>query len=272
MTESVTEAALRVPPVATLEPENLPDVDNLVTEDDTPVDNFASEKQQRLLTRALYSSWAGPGAGRSFLAAANVGLFFSVYQPPLVPDVFLSLDVTVPEDWWAKGHRAYFFWEFGKAPEVVIEIVSNRQGGEIDNKMGSYARMGIPYYAIYDPLKQIQDEALRVYALRLTPERIYEETDPDLLTGVGLGLTLWQGEFEDRRNTWLRWQDEDGNLLLTGEEQAEQERRRAEQAEQQAEQERQHAQQAEQQAEQARRRAERLAAQLRALGAEPEDS
>jgi hypothetical protein len=28
----------------------VPDIADLVTEDDTPVDNFASEKQQRLLT------------------------------------------------------------------------------------------------------------------------------------------------------------------------------------------------------------------------------
>jgi hypothetical protein len=38
-----------------------PAVDHLVTEDDTPVDSFFSEKQLRLLTEPLYSSrvdWA----------------------------------------------------------------------------------------------------------------------------------------------------------------------------------------------------------------------
>lgn len=256
MTEAIAAVKERDAPVMTLSEEDLPNVDDIVTEDDTPVDNFASEKQQRLLTRALYGSWPGPGEGRSFLAAANVGLFFSVYEPPLVPDVLLSLDVSVPEDWWAKGHRAYFIWEFGKTPEVVIEIVSNREGGELDLKMRTYARLGIPNYVVFDPLKQIQDDVLRVYTL--TPERVYEEGTPELLAGVGLGLTLWQGEFEDQEDVWLRWQDADGNLLLTGAERAEQERHRAEQAEQEAEQE--------------RRRAERLAAQLRALGVEPEDS
>lgn len=263
MTETLAEVEPRDTPVMTLSPENLPNVDELITEDDTPVDNFLSEKQQRLLTRALYSSWAGPGEGRPFLAAANVGLFFSVYEPPLVPDVFLSLDVTVPEDWWAKRQRTYFLWEFGKMPEVVIEIVSNREGGEADTKMEAYARMGIPYYVIYDPLEQVQEGVLRACILR-AHERAYEETDPAWLAGVGLGLTLWQGEFEGREDVWLRWQDEEGNLLLTGEEQAEQERQRAEQAEQQAEQERQRAEQAEQ-------RAQRLIAQLHALGVEPEE-
>ena len=103
------------------------DVHDIVTEDDTPVDNLFSEKQQRLLTEVLYSSWPGPRSDinetaerRMFLAAANVGLFPSVHQPPLVPDMFLSLDVEVAADWYEKKHRSYFFWEFGKAPEARL--------------------------------------------------------------------------------------------------------------------------------------------------------
>ncbi len=34
----------------------VPDAKKLVTEDDAPVDNFGSEKQQRLLVGILYSS------------------------------------------------------------------------------------------------------------------------------------------------------------------------------------------------------------------------
>ena len=67
-----------------------PVVDHLVTEDDTPVDSVFSEKQQRLLTEPLYSSWAGPGQQRSFVAMSNVGLFFAVRHPPLVPDVLVE--------------------------------------------------------------------------------------------------------------------------------------------------------------------------------------
>src|SRR5262245_17794496 len=108
-------------------------VRNLVTEDDEPVDNLYSAKQQRLLVEPLYSNWLPPPAGgdssterRRFLADANVGVFQSPFLPPLVPDMFLSLDVEPHEDWRAKEHRAYFIWEFEKAPEVVVEIVSNR--------------------------------------------------------------------------------------------------------------------------------------------------
>ncbi len=60
---------------------------------------------------------------------------------------------------------------------------------------------------------------------------------------------MWQRTRENRAGKWLRWWDEQGNLLPWGSELAEQERQRAEQE---------------------RQRAERLAAQLRAAGIEPE--
>ena len=125
-----------------------PDIEHLVTEDDEPVDNIFSEKQQRLLVEPLYSSWQ---AERPFIAAANVGLFNTVSQPPVVPDMFLSLDVEVAEDWWAKENRSYLLWEFGKPPEVVIEIVSNTKGQEADKKIKTYAQIGVWYYVIFDP-------------------------------------------------------------------------------------------------------------------------
>jgi hypothetical protein len=97
-----TGQSLEVEPLTAVRP----CLDQIVTEDDTPVDNMLSEKQQRLLTEPLYSSWA---PGRPFLAAANVGLFYAVRRPPLVPDAFVSLDVEVPGNWLAKEHRSYFF-------------------------------------------------------------------------------------------------------------------------------------------------------------------
>jgi hypothetical protein len=36
------------------------EVDEIVTEDEAPVDNIFSEKQQRLLAEPLYSSWTPP--------------------------------------------------------------------------------------------------------------------------------------------------------------------------------------------------------------------
>jgi Uma2 family endonuclease len=247
-----------------------PDIDHLVTEDDTPVDNLPSEKQQRLLTEPLYSSWS---RAEPFLAAANVGVYQSVYHNPIVPDVFLSLDVQTAENWWGKRHRAYFLWEFGKPPEVVIELVSNKVGHERDTKFTKYAHLGALYYVIYDPQQLLQKPSLLVYELHVGH---YVLKNDSQFGELGLGLTLWTGEFEGRHDSWLRWCDSEGQLILTGAERAEQERqraaqeyRRAEAAEAQVEQakveakhERTRAMQAESQIEHERTRAAQAESQI----------
>jgi len=243
-----------------------PEIQNLVTEDETPVDHMPSEKHQRLLTEALYSSWDGPGAGRPFLAAANVGVFPLARNPAMVPDVFLSLDVEVAHDWWQKEHRSYLLWEFGKPPDVVIEIVSNTEGGEADEKRQKYARMRVVYSVIYDPLQQVMPDVLTIYRLSGTD---YERQSSPRFPDIGLGVTLWEGTYEGKTDTWLRWTDADGNLILTGKERAEQEYQRAEQERLDKEQLLQQLEQERQRAEQERQRADRLAALLRQLGHDP---
>jgi Uma2 family endonuclease len=237
--------------VIVLEPEVIeipePDISQLITEDDTPVDNIFSEKQQRLLAESLYTSWPGPsGEERTFIALVNVGMFYTVNQPALVPDVLVSLDVQLPDELWAKKNRSYFIWEYGKPPEVVIEIVSNLEGGEDSDKLRRYARLGIAYYVIYDPMQLLSDRPLRLYERR---RATYVEMSEYWLPELELGLTLWEGEYESHHGTWLRWCNRDGAVLMTGAEAAQRERQRAEQE---------------------RQRAEHLAAQLRALGVEPE--
>ncbi len=203
------------------------DIESLVTEDDTPVDNLPSEKQQRLLTEPLYTSWAGPGGGRPFLAAANVGVFPAPRNPAIVPDVFLSLDVQVHENWWDKEHRSYLVWEFGKVPDLVVEIVSNQKGNEIGDKRKRYARMGIGYYVVSDPLRQVMRDELRVF--RLSAGTYERQGGRPWFPELGLGMTLWEGEFEGVRSRWLRWTDAHGELIPTGKQRAEQQQQRAEQ-------------------------------------------
>jgi Uma2 family endonuclease len=242
------------------------DISHLAIEDDTPVDNFQSEEQQRLLVEPIYSSRV---LLSPFLAAANVGLFYKLKGDPIVPDVLLSLSVQRPDDLSKKQNRAYFVWEFGKVPEVCIEIVSNREGdeltlskrsqqkGKVACKKDIYAQIGVPYYVVFDPLQQIQGEndmngaILRVWTLsagryvELTPVRgIVEIGQPIWLETIGLGLTLWEGQFEEEvTRLWLRWCDRDGRVIPTGAEERDLERQRA----------------------------ERLAARLRAMGIDPDD-
>ncbi|MGB6299637.1 MAG: Uma2 family endonuclease [Rivularia sp. (in: cyanobacteria)] len=221
----------------------IPDANKLVTEDDTPVDNFASAKQQRLLVSSLYSSLQN----QIFIAAANVGIYHIYKQPPIVPDVFLSFDVQVPENWWEKRNRCYLVWEFGKPPEVVVEIVSNKIGDELGDKLKTYEHMRASYYIVYDPDRQLGEKQLRIYEL---VGRRFRETSETWLEQVELGLTLWEGEFEGRQDTWLRWCYQDGKVLPTGDERAEDEK---------------------QQKEQALSRAELLAEKLREMGVNPDE-
>ena len=248
-----------------------PDISHLITEDDTPVDNIFSERQQRLLVDTLYSSWR---PSQPFVAMANVGLFGSVHRQAIVPDALLSLDVHLPRDFWAKQGRSYFIWEYGKPPDVVIEVVSNKVGDEAGDKLLDYARLGIPYYVIYDPHGWIMKQPLNVYELT---GGIYVRKSQPRLERVGLRLRLWQGEYEQAEAEWLRWCDPEGELLATGAERAAEAEQRAGEAElraederQRAEDERQRAEDERQRAEDERQRAERLLTQLRALGVDPE--
>src|SRR4051794_39921637 len=125
--------------------------DALVTEDHKPVDSIYVEKLYRLLTHALYASWTGPGEGRPFLVMVNVGWFYQHKTPAVVPDCLLSLDVTCPEDLHVKQGHSYYQWDMGKQPDVVIEFVSDRSGGEESFKKNLYARLGVPHYAVFDP-------------------------------------------------------------------------------------------------------------------------
>ncbi|MEA5620058.1 Uma2 family endonuclease [Cronbergia sp. UHCC 0137] len=214
---------------------DVPDANLLITEDDTPVDNLASAKQQRLLVGSLYSSLQN----QIFLAEANVGIYHTDGKPAIVPDVFVSFDVQVPDNWWEKQNRCYLVWKFGKVPEVVIEIVSNKEGNELDKKLKIYEQMRVIYYIVYDPSSQLGTEPLKVYKLK---GRHYVQVTETWLEDIGLGVTLWSGQFEGRNDTWLRWCVQDGTVLFTGDE-------RAQSAEQ---------------------RAQLLAEKLKALGVDPE--
>jgi Uma2 family endonuclease len=239
MTATIPATVPEVDPTKPPPAEYLPDYEQFVTEDDAPVDNFFSEKQQRLLTEPLYSARAAERLGRPLLAAANVGVFYGEGQPAIVPDALVSLDVALAADLWPKPNRSYFIWRFGKPPDAVVEIVSNREGGELGSKRERYAQLGVAYYVVFDPQRVLGEELLRCYELR---GRTYAPCAGGWLEDIGLGVRLWEGEYEGVRAVWLRWCDQEGNVIPTGAELAEAERARA----------------------------ERLAARLRALGIDPD--
>lgn len=257
------------------------------------MNDIQSEKQRRFLVEPIYSTQPLPAP---FLIAANVGLFYKLKTEPIVPDVMLSLGVQCADDFSQKQNRSYFVWEFGKLPEVCIEIVSNTEGeeltlsrrsqqrGKTTVKKDLYAQIRIPYYVVFDPLRQIQGEAemngalLRVWSnavgryTELTSTQGLSESGQWIwLEAVGLGLALWSGPFEEAvSRVWLRWCDRHGQVIPTGAELAQTERLRGEAERQRAETERLRAEAEQQRADDAEAKARRLAERLRDLGIDPE--
>lgn len=91
--------------------------------------------------------------------------------------------------------------------------------------------------------------------MRQLVEDLYQVQQPDedgryWIASMNLYLGVWHGTKAERTGYWLRWWDENGNLLLWGTERLEQERQRAEQE---------------------RQRAERLESYLRAQGIDPDE-
>lgn len=215
------------------------DLSNVITEDDQTVDNLFADSQHRLLAESLNTSW---DPGMPFVACTNVGLFRSPSLPPVVPDVLVSLRVSKPLDLFVKNHRSYFIWEYGKSPELVVEVVSNREGGELDRKLTEYAEARVSYYVVYDPEQHLSDVRVSAFVLNgMKYLPMVTAEFPDL----GLALTEWEGSYEAFEARWLRWRNlQTGQLIANGHEV----RARAEAAE---------------------ARAEALAAKLRELGIEP---
>jgi Putative restriction endonuclease len=112
----------------------------------------------------------------------------------------------------------------------------------------------IPYYGIYE----IKNNHLEVYHNLDFSYHKLEPNDrghyPIPLLDVELGL--WHGTYQNQTQTWLRWWDNHGNLLLIGQEQAKLEKHRAEQEKQRAD--------------RAEKKALKMAEQLRAMGFDPE--
>jgi Uma2 family endonuclease len=156
-----------------------------------------------------------------------------------------------------KGDRgSYLQWrEDGIAPQVVFEILSpGNTGMEMTRKLGFYGRYGVEEYYLYDP---IQNE-LSVWVREKGGLREVELVDEWVSPRLGIRFDQTEETLKIYRPDGVEF---DSYVALGT--RMEQERQRAEQERQRAEQERQRA-------EQERKRAERLAAQLRALGIDPD--
>jgi Uma2 family endonuclease len=201
-----------------------------------------------------------------FFVATDLNLYYAVRQPTWYkrPDWFAVLGVSRLYD--ERDLRlSYVVWQEEVAPFLVVELLSpgteredlgetERPPDEPPTKWTVYEQiLRIPYYVVFsrytDELRCFSLQSNRYQEVHLPDQRLW-------LPDAGLGIGLWSGIYQGLERRWLRFYDAHDIWSPTPHEQTEQERQRAEQERQRAEQESQ--------------RAERLAAQLRALGIEPE--
>ncbi len=153
-------------------------------------------------------------------------------------------------------------WQERIIPFIVVELLS--EGTEAED-LGQTVRdlkqpptkwqvyeqiLQIPYYLVFgretNQLRSFHWQAGRYQALTLSEEKVW-------LPEIQLGIGLWHGDYQGLKRQWLRWYDAQYRWIPTP---VEREQQRTEQERQRAEQEHQ--------------RAECLAAQLKALGIEPQ--
>ncbi len=204
-------------PTADLSPEGGPDIPLIVSADATAIQRILTEKQTRLLTQPLQNAWSAPD-NEPFVVMADVPVFYSIYEPPVVPKVLLATAVRQGTDLTEHDKQSYFLWTRGKAPDVAVEIVSNRDGGEDSFRLRTYARIRVPYYVVFDPENLLSGGVLQVFMLHAG--RYRRLAGPYELEGIGLGVRLWDGLFEGIHRTWLRWCDRAGNVIPTDAERA----------------------------------------------------
>ena len=219
---------------------------------DEPVDNINHPPLAAALTESLEISGRLP---ENALAPTNYGVCATLNGKIVIkaPDWVYVPSIRVARE---EVKRSYTPQLQGDMPVIVIEFISDTDGTEYSikptyppGKWFFYERiLKVPNYLIFEA----DSGSLEVYRLHDTRQyslQAADENNRHQITEMNLYLGVWQGTRENRTGYWLRWWDEQGQLLLWGSELAEQERQRAEQE---------------------RQRAERLIAQLRAAGIEPE--
>ncbi|OBQ03594.1 MAG: hypothetical protein AN482_19165 [Anabaena sp. LE011-02] len=220
---------------------SLPDHTQLPESDGTFVKNWQEHPQSILLTDSIQPVLQKLYPDSQYFIGQDLGIYWRITEPPEkgaeAPDWFYVPNV--PPSLNGKTRRSYVLWQEYISPLIVLEFVSGNGSEERDKtpwkgKFWIYEQVIKPaFYGIYE----VNKASIEVYELIGGQYQLLaaNERGHYSITPMGIELGLWQGEYQNMELPWLRWWDLQGNLLLTGEE-----------------------------------RANRLAAQLRALGIEPE--
>lgn len=206
----------------------LPTAEELPDSDDTPVDNELQELAPTLLKLILAQIWA---ARSDWFFGIDMGVYYNPDEPPIVPDAFLSVGVARVKS--EDLRLSYVLWEEqGILPQLALEVVSKKYRGEYSTKKDLYERLGILYYVIYNPRRRLKP-TLEVYKL-IQGKYLPVVGNPLWLPELGLGLGKERQVYQGIEREWLFWYDAQGQRYPTPQEEALQQRQRADQESQRA--------------------------------------
>jgi Uma2 family endonuclease len=198
----------------------------LPDDDGIPMESARHKAQMDLLIDALIPWLSEREDG---FIGGNMFVYYSLAQVRNKdfkgPDFFAVLGVPKGE------RRSWVVWEEGKAPDVVIELLSDStsQADKNFKKLIYQNQMRVPEYFWYDPFNP--DDLAGFSNDKGIYQPIVANAQNQLVSqSLGLGLQLWQGNYKGINATWLRWGTLLGELLPTPEEK---ERQRADKAESQ---------------------------------------
>ena len=242
-TDIVENQSFQTTPVVDWEPP-MPPTD-LIFDDGEPLESNRHRIAMNLLIRSLQQAWADRN---DYFVGGNMFVYYSRIQARnrdfKGPDFFVVLNVDGKQ-----SRQGWVVWdENGRYPDVIVELISpSTANADTGVKKEIYERIfKTRDYFVFDPFNP---ESLQGWRLDVNFE--YQPLVPNQqgwlwCEALGFWLGMWEGLIDRETASWLRFYDQEGNLVLLPEE---------------AERQRADAQQ---------QRAERLAARLRELGEDPE--
>jgi Uma2 family endonuclease len=164
-------------------------------------------------------------AGRNdYFVGGNMFIYYSSEQARnrdfREPDFFVVLNVDGSQD-----RQGWVVWEEnGRYPDVIVELMSpSTAAADTGVKKDIYEQIfRTPDYYVFDPF---DPNSLRGWHLDL--DEGYQELTPNeqgwlWCQRLGLWLGTWEGTIEDKPALWLRFYDQEGNLVPLPEEAAQQ--------------------------------------------------
>ena len=220
---------------------------DLIFDDGELLESKRHRIAMNVLIDSLYQHWSGRS---DFFAGGNMFIYYSSTQARnrdyKGPDFFVVLDVDGKTD-----RQGWVVWEEeGRYPDMIVELTSPSTASvDIGKKKDIYEQtFHTQNYFIFNPFDK---KSLQGWRLEKKKYQKLPLNDKGWLWCEELELWLgtWEGTILQEEAVWLRFYDEQGNLVLLPGEVADQESQRADQESQ---------------------RAERLAAKLKELGVDPD--